>query len=737
MPEPASASPSGTTTPAPATADATPPFDTAPPPGGLARLGGWCARRPVVVIAAWILALLAALAGRHVVAPTFSDQVSLPGTRSSTGADLLAAHEPAAGAASGRVVFHGDGASLASNASVTRSVSGLTHLPHVASVSAPVVSADGRTAYVTVRFDVQARTLGHGYTGQLDEATRPARDAHLQVAYGGDLDQVTRAPADDRASELVGVAAALLVLLLAFGSVLAALLPLAAALVAVGTGLGVVGVVAGVVSFATAAPTLATMLGLGVGIDYALFLTTRFRQELMDGRDPATAAARTTASGGRAVLVAAVTVIVAMLGLYASGLTFIGKLGLAACLAVAVTATAAVTLVPAALGLTGRRIDRFALRRPVAETGGERDGWHRHADRVARHPWRYLAVGTAVLALLAVPALSMRLGHVDASADPAGSTSRTAYDLVADASGPGFGPGANAPLTIVVDLGTGHSGTGDLGPALQRTLRASPDVAEVAAFRPSPDGRLLTSTVTPVHGPQDASTSALVTRLTDDTLPTALRGTTAHGYVTGATAAQTDFRDTVRQRLPVIVATVLAAAFLLLMTVFRSLVIPLKAALLNLATTAASYGVLTAVFQWGWGGGLLGLHEPVPIESYVPMMMFAIVFGLSMDYEIFLLSRIADVRRAGGDNTRAVGAGLAGTGRVISSAALIMTAVFLSFSASPTVVVKMLALGLAVSVVLDATLVRLVLVPSSMFLLGRANWWLPGWLDRRLPHLEA
>lgn len=709
----------------------------APPAGGLARLGRWCARHPVVVIAFWLLALAAALAGRNAVAPVFSDQLSLSGTQSNTGADLLTAHSPGTGTSSGRVVFHTDSGTVTADTSVNRSVTNLTHLPHVASASSPVVSEDGHTAYTTVRFDVQAKTLGHDYTRKLDQATQPARDAHLRVAYGGDLDQVTRQPADDRASELVGIATALLVLLLAFGSILAALLPLVSALIAVGTGIGVVGIVAGTVSFATAAPTLATMIGLGVGVDYALFLTTRFRQDLIEGHDPVTAAARTTATSGRAVLVAGVTVVVAMLSLYACGLSFIGKLGFAASLSVAITATAAVTLVPAALSLTGRRIDRLALRRPIAETAGDRDGWHRYAARVARRPWRYLAIGTAVLALLAVPALSMRLGHVDASADPAGTTSRTAYDLTANASGPGFGPGANAPLTVVIDLGGERAQASDLALTVQHALQNTPDVANVTTPRPSPDGKLLTATVTPAHSPQDETTSNLVTALVDHTLPDTLHGTTAHGYVTGTTAAQVDFRDTVQERLPAIIATVLAAAFLLLMTVFRSVVIPLKAVLLNLATTAASYGVLTAVFQWGWGGSLLGLHEPVPIESYVPMMMFAIVFGLSMDYEIFLLSRIADVWHAGADNTRSVGTGLATTGRVISSAALIMTAVFLSFTASPTVVVKMLALGLAVSVILDATLVRLVLVPSTMFLLGRANWWLPEWLNRRLPHLHA
>ena len=707
-------------------------------PSGLYRLGAACARHPVRVIAVWLLLLLAALAGRHVVGPTFSDEVSLPGSQSSTGADLLSAAEPGAGNPSGRVVFHVDSGTVAAHQqAVDQSLADLRALPHATAASTPVTSGDGRTAYTTVSFDVQLKTLGHGYTSKLDQATAPARSAGVQVAYGGDLDQVVRPPANDTASELVGIAAALVVLLLAFGSVLAALMPLVSALISVGTGIGVVGIVAGTVTFATAAPTLATMIGLGVGIDYALFLTTRFRQDLIDGRDPAEAAARTTASSGRAVMVAAITVAVALLGLYASGLSFIGKLGLAATIAVLVTGAASLTLVPAGLALVGRRIDRLRVRRPVAESTGDRDSWHRYAGLVGRHPWRFLIAGTALLAVCAVPLLSMRLGHVDDGADPVGSTTRTAYDWIAQAEGPGFGPGANGPFTVVVDLrhATADAAqiTGDLNSALQQTA----GIARFTPPQPSTDGSILVSTVTPDQGPQSAATGALFTTLTGHTLPEALKGTGARGYLTGSTAGQLDFRDTVTQRLPIIIGIVLVAAFLLLMVVFRSLVIPLKAVILNLFTTAASYGVLVAAFQWGWGDHLMGLSEPVPIESYVPMMMFAIVFGLSMDYEIFLLSRIAESWHRTGDNTTAVGSGLAVTGRVISSAALIMTVVFLSFTASPTVVVKMLALGLAVSVILDATIVRLILVPSVMVLTGRVNWWLPGRLERALPHLDV
>ncbi|MFF8427747.1 MMPL family transporter [Streptomyces sp. NPDC016566] len=726
------------TAPADARTDARPPVNPDPVPGGLGRLGRFCARHPATVVAAWLLVLVAALVGRHLAAPTFSDQVSLPGTASHTGADLLAASMPEAGRPSGKVVFHADSGTVADQRSALgRTLADLRDLPHVTAASAVVTSDDGRTAYTTVSFDEQLKNLGHDYTGRLDTATEPARAAGLGVAYGGDLEQVVREPADDKLSEGVGVVTALVILLLAFGSVLAALLPLATALISVGVGLGVVGIVAATLSFATSATTLAGMIGLGVGIDYALFLTTRFRQDLMDGRDPVDAAARTAHTSGRAVLIAALTVAVAMLSLYACGLSFIGKIGLAATLAVIVTAAAALTLVPAALGLVGRHIDRLRLRRPVAESGGARDGWHRYAELVSRRPWTFLAVGLAVLGVCSVPLLSMRLGHVDAGADRPGSSTRTAYDWIAHADGQGFGAGANGPVVTVVDVSHASTPVDRISNDVTAALNDTHGVASFTPLRASADGKILVTTVTPTTGPQDAATGALLDTLSGRTLPKALDGTGAAASLTGSVAGQADFRDTVGERLPIVIGIVLILAFLLLMTVFRSVVIPLKAVVLNLLTTAASYGVLVAVFQWGWGDSLLGLSEPVPIESYVPMMMFAIVFGLSMDYEIFLLSRIAETWHRTGDNRLAVGEGLSATARVISAAAFIMTAVFLSFTSSPTVVVKMLALGLAISVIVDATVVRLILVPSAMFLMGRANWWLPRRLDRVLPRLHA
>ncbi|MFJ7301099.1 MMPL family transporter [Streptomyces sp. NPDC099088] len=707
----------------------------APRPSALHRTGAFCARHPVWVIIGWLLVLAAAFTARHAVGASYGDEVSLPGSRTAVGADLLERSDAAAGAPNGKVVLHvGSGRVSDHDTGLDATLDRLRDLPHVTAVSDPVTSSDGATAYTTVSFDEKLKSLGHAYTERLDEATAPARDAGIEVAYGGDLHDIVRTPADDTLAEAVGVSAALVVLLLAFGSVAAALMPLVTALIGVGVGMGVVGIVAGTLTFATAAPTLATMIGLGVGIDYALFLITRFRQYLIDGEDPQAAVGRTTAVSGKAVLVAAVTVAVALLSLYACGLTMIGRLGLAATIAVVVTAAAALTLVPAAMGLVGRRVDLIRVRRrPVAESAGDHDGWHRYARVVARRPWTFFTAGFLLMALCAVPLFSLRLGHIDDGADPVGSTTRTAYDWLAAADGPGFGPGANGPFTLVVDL-TRATGSADrVADRLTDTLATTDGVARVTPPRPSRDGRLLVATVVPTTGPQSADTDALFATLTDTAVPEALKGSGASGYLTGTTAGRLAFRDTVTERLPLIIGIVLVAAFLLLTVVFRSLVIPLKAVVLNVLTTGASYGILVAVFQWGWGDSLLGMSEPVPIESYVPMMMFAIVFGLSMDYEIFLLSRIAEEWHATHDNEQAVGTGLALTGRVISCAALIMTAVFLSFTGSPTVVVKMLALGLAVSVVLDATVVRLVLVPSLMFLMGRANWWLPRRLDRVLP----
>ncbi|NJP79345.1 MMPL family transporter [Streptomyces sp. AA8] len=733
-----------------------------PPRGLLGRLGHWCARHFVVVIVLW----LAAIGGVQVLERSFggeySDDFALPSAQSQDGLDVLKAHDPAAGGYSGQVVLHDAAKPLtAFSGQINQTVAELRKLPHVLSVQNPLpppgtpparppgtpntgpLSDDGKTAYITVRFDSPPATLGAPYLDGVDDAVKPLRTAGVQVEYGGPLGELARPEPDDRSSELIGFGVAIVVLLVGFGSVIAAGVPLVTALAGVVIGLGVLSLLAAAFTFATVSPTLATMIGLGVGIDYALFLITRHRQHLMDGMDPAAGAARAVATSGRAVLVSGCTVIIALGGLTVSGVSFMGKLGAAAAVTVVSAVVGALTLVPALLGLIGSRIDKLRVRTPVAEgtTGEGTDGaqeahgtWHRYAQRVERRPWWFLAAGVVTVAVLAIPVFSIQLGHIGDGADPTSFTDRRAYDLTAEA----FGPGANGPLTLVIDQsGVPAADRPALASNAAKALTNVPGAATVTPLKPTPDGDVLVATAFSATAPQDASTTGLVNRLKDETLPEAVSGTAAHGYVTGTTAAQVDFLDILSARLPLIIATVVALAFLIILIVFRGILVALKAAALNVLSITASYGVVVAVFQWGWGGPALGVSGTVPIESYVPMMMFAIVFGLSMDYEIFLLSRVHEAWLRTADAKGSVAHALEITARVITCAALIMVSVFAAFIASNNIVVKMLGLGLAVSVLIDATVVRLLLVPAVMTLLGHRAWWTPRWLDRILPHLDV
>ncbi|MEV7085216.1 MMPL family transporter [Streptomyces sp. NPDC093085] len=735
-----------------------------PGPGVLRRLGAWCARHSVLVVVGWLLALGGVHALQATFGGTYSDDFTLPGTPSDTGARVLAAHVPGAGGIDAQIVLHDPDRPLtAVRDQVGRAVTALRRLPHIRSAAGPLpappagrppapgagaLTPDGHTGYITVSFDLLPTALPRSYLDGVDAAVRPLRTAGVQVEYGGPLGELARPVPGDLTSEAIGFAVAVVVLLAGFGSVVAAAIPLLTAVLAVIVGLGCLGLLAAVFTFASVSPTLATMVGLGVGIDYALFLITRHRQLLQDGADPVAAAGRATATSGRAVLVSGCTVIVALAGLYVSRIEFIGKLGVAAAVTVVTAVLGALTLVPALLGLAGRRIDRYRLRHPVAEgvadpavvravrrPGATRvpagtGGWHRYAHRVARRPWWFLLAGVVTVGVLAVPLLSLRLGHIDDGADPTSFTDRRAYDLIAE----GFGPGANGPFTLVVDAS--HVPAADR-PALRarvaKSLTGLPGAARITPLTPTPDGEVLTATVLSRTSPQSAGTTALFHRLTDDALPRAVAGTAARAYVTGTTAAEQDFLALLAARLPLIIGVVVALSFLIILLVFRGLLVALKAAVLNLLSIAASYGIVVAVFQWGWGGPALGVSGTVPIESYVPMMMFAIVFGLSMDYEVFLLARVHEAWRRTGESGGSVAHGLEITARVITCAALIMVSVFAAFVISDNVVVKMVGLGLAVSVLIDATVVRLLLVPAVLTLLGPAAWWTPRWLDRILP----
>jgi RND superfamily putative drug exporter len=722
--------------------------------GVLRRLGEWCARHFVVVIIAWLVALVALQVVSREFGGEYSDNFSLPQAQAQKGLDVLKAHDPQAGGYSSQIVLRDDQQPLtALGSQMSTTIADLEKLPHVLSAQNPLsapatpsgqqnvgpLSDDKKTAYITVRFDVQPSTLGDDYLDGVDTAVQPLRSAGAEVEYGGPLGELARPAADDRVSELIGFGVAVIVLLVGFGSVIAAVVPLLSALISVVGGLAILGLLAAAFTLATVSPTLATMIGLGVGIDYALFMLTRHRQNLIDGMDPVRAAGQAASTSGHAVLVSGCTVIIALAGLSASGVSFIALLGLAAAVTVVSAVVGALTLVPALLGFIGRHIDRYHVRPPIAETeagaGDTPQGtWHRYAQRVERRPLSFLSAGVAVVVVLAIPLFSIQLGHIGDGADPTSFTDRRAYDLMADA----FGPGSNGPLTVVVDqTNVPQSQRSALASKAQQSLDEVQGAAVVTPLAPTQDGDVLIGTVYSTKSPQNAATTDLTNRLVDDTLPDVVQGTDAKGYVTGTTATQVDFRDIVASQLPVIIAVVVGLAFLIILAVFRGLLVALKAAVLNVLSIAASYGVVVAVFQWGWGGPALGVHGKVPIESYVPMMMFAIVFGLSMDYEIFLLSRVHEAWIRSRDAKGSVAHALEITARVITCAALIMVSVFAAFIVSDNIVVKMLGLGLAVSVLIDATVVRLLMVPAVMTLLGRHAWWMPRWLDRVVPHIDA
>jgi RND superfamily putative drug exporter len=694
----------------------------------LHRLGRWCVVHRKRVVLLWLVALLGlgVLAGR--AGGDYSDDFRVPGVESQRALDLLKERFPEASGASAQLVFHTEDGGVQDgdrSDAIAAVIAEATTLPHVASITDPTTapSPDGTTLLAQVQYDVEMTELGTGDLDALLDAGRPAEDAGVQVEVGGELPQYAE-QGQTGPVEAIGLLAAVVILLVAFGSVLAMGLPIGIALFGLGVSATLLTLLAAVIDVPTNTPILASMIGIGVGIDYALFVVTRHREHLHDGMTVTDAAGRAIATAGQAVIIAGGTVVIAILGLGISGIPIVTIMGVGSAIVVAVMVLATVTLLPALLGFAGHRIDRYRVFTAQHDHVDKVSVWSRWGTAVARHPWPYLVGSLAVLLTLAAPLTAIRFGQTDSGTAPHDSSQRQAYDIVADA----YGPGVNGPLLLAVE-----SGDPEVVDRIVEAVSGEDGVLIVAPPQVSPEGDAAIIPVIPTTGPQDEGTSELIHHLRTDVL--ADLDTPVH--IGGLTATFQDMSDLVASRLPWFIGAVVGLSFLLLMLVFRSILVPLKAALMNLLSIGAAYGVIVAVFQWGWGKGVVGLEEAVPIVAFVPMIMFAVLFGLSMDYEVFLLSRVREEYQRTGDNTGSVIAGIASTARVITSAALIMISVFLGFVLAEDPIIKMMGLGLATAIFVDATIVRVVLVPATMRLLGDANWWLPGWLDRILPHLDV
>ncbi len=700
----------------------------------LGLLAAWAAnhwRRSLAIVAVALVALgFAASAGGG----TFSDDFRTPGTESQSAMDVLDERFPAASGDTANVVFAVDSGTLREperRAAIERTVDEIRAQPHVTGAPSPFgkesgqLAENGRIAYVPVQYDGTAAALGATPGDRLEKASELGEGAGLEVSRNGaivDQAEQTTAPI----GELIGVAVAIIVLTLVFGSVAAMALTLISALIALAGGLLLLQFASAFTDFPSFAPTLGIMLGLGAGIDYALLIVGRYREQLASGNSVGHSARVANATAGTSVVAAGAIVVVAITGLLATGIPFVGKMGLGSAIIIAMVAVGAVTVLPTLMGAFARR-----LRPKRARDVEPSQRFARWAGVITRRPLAAASLGALVLVLLAMPLASLRLGQPDDGNDRAGSTTRVAYDRLAE----GFGPGFNGPLVLAATTPSGGSGQAALS-SVERAVAADRDVAVVSPAELSPAGDAAVMTVIPKSSPQDERTTELVDRLRDDVLPDATRGSQVDVYVGGATATFQDLADKIATRLPIFIALVVGLSVLLLMAVFRSLWVPLVSAVFNLLSIAAAYGVVVLVFQQGVGSSLLGVDGEVPIVSFVPLFMFAILFGLSMDYNVFLQSRIREEYMGGARPAESVVRAMSRVGKIILAAGVIMTSVFLGFVSDPEVVVKTIGLGLAAAILIDVLVVRMVVAPAVMTLLGDRAWTLPAWLDRVLPRIS-
>jgi putative drug exporter of the RND superfamily len=698
-------------------------------PGGglLHRVAGWSMRHALLAVILWIAALVGVTATSVAIGNDYHNDFGLPGTESQQLTDAFAEHAPGGSTDSVQIVMHHEQGFLgtASRQQVGTMLAEVERLPHVAAVSDPITEAaarspDGRTAYATVTLDAPATDVPAEDIRTIVDTAQQAATNGMQVELGGDAVR-SAVEGEGGAAEGAGMLAALVILVLMFGSLLAASLPLITAVFAVGTTLGLLVLASHLFDVPDYTAPVMMLVGLGVGIDYALLIFSRYRGELLGGADRPAATVKALDTAGRSVMFAGCTVVIALLGLLALGLGSLQGMALGVTLTVLMTMLAAVTLLPSLLTLFGRRIEKSVRKHAAKAKRPSGDRWRSWATLVQRRPWAPLLLAVAALVALSLPALGMRLGFADSGTDDPGKTTRKAYDLLAD----GFGPGVNGPLIVLSE------GSTRAAQAAHDAIAGTDGVAAVTPPQPLPSGRASVLTVFPTTAPQDEQTSELVTRLRGTVLPDVETDTGSTVLVGGSTAAADDFAGAVSDRLPLFIIVVVGLSALLLTAVFRSILVPLKAALLNLLSIGASLGILTLVFQQGWLGA-----QPGPVEAFVPVMIFAIVFGLSMDYEVFLVSRIHEEWRRTGDAQHAVREGLATTGSVITAAAAIMIVVFGAFLFAPERMLNQFGLGLAVAVLLDALVIRCLIVPAMMRLFGTKAWWLPRRLDRVMPTIR-
>jgi putative drug exporter of the RND superfamily len=707
----------------------------------LYALGRFCSRYHWQTIGAWLLVAVGLVVAGQSQASRTNDNLTLPGTDSTAATELLEDNLSGQAFGSNPLVIESSGASLTGPRqaeAIRATVKRLNAIPDVNSAVDPLsregaafLSKDRRIAYVPVYLGTGPGELSEDEAQSVLDAGAPAEAAGLEVSVGGYVGQQLSKPSTEQ-SDAIGLAAAVIILLFAFGTATAMALPIVSAVIGLASALSIIRLLEGVVQVPSVATTLATMIGLGVGIDYALFIVTRHKLQLREGMEMRESIARATATAGGAVVFAGFTVVIALCSLGFAGIPLVTTLGFTAAIAVVVAVVAASTLLPALLGALGPRIDSLRVRLGKTHPDeAEPHGWRRWARGVAARPWSATVASLAVLVVLAIPLLDLELGQNDTSSQPKDTTARQASDGLEE----GFGPGFNGPLLIAAKFQTAEEAKATL-PKLRGAVASAGDVAAVSKPSLDREGTVAVFTVVSKSAPWKDETVSLVESLREDTIPPTMKGTGGSAYVGGQTAGYIDLATQISDQLPLMIAVVVALSFVVLMLAFRSLLVPVKAAAMNLISVAAAYGVVTAVFQWGWASSLIGLDHAIPIVSFVPLLMFAILFGLSMDYEVFLLTQIREHFKAHGDPRRATIEGLANTGRVITSAAAIMVCVFTSFVLNGNPVVKEFGVGLAVAIAIDATLVRCLLVPAVMVLLGRRAWWLPRPLDRLVPHVS-